>query len=150
MNWKAVLLPVGLLALLVARVNPAIARDLSIFQSTSGDTIFPENAIGCAGDVVHYSTRYHSKAYQGTMQVKSPNNPHCDGGRWRLVSGNFEERSQDGTERCMSQLALYLTLDPRGGSSAQWNHIQAVPGYRCAGIGTAPKLSLVYKSGHNK
>lgn len=144
MNWKAMLLPVGLLPILALSVNPAIAGSASVFKSVSGDTVFPTSVVGCVGDVVKYSTRYQGTTYQGTLRIKSPSDHGCDGGRGRWVVGNFEERNQEGTQRCKGQLTLYLTLDPRGGSSAKWSNIQAVPGYRCSGIGTSPQLPLVY------
>lgn len=142
MNWKAWLLPIGLLPLLAGPA--AIAGSTSIFRSATGDTVFPESAVGCAGDVVHYSTQYAGKAYQGTLWINQPRGQDCEGGRGRSVKGYFEERSSDGSEWCHGQLSLYLTLDPRGGSFAQWSNIQAVPGHRCSGVGSAPSLPLIY------
>lgn len=144
MNWKAVLLPIGLLPLLASNIHPALAGSTWIFRSPSADTVFPENAIGCAGDLVKYNTRYQGQTYQGTLRVSSPKGLGCEGGRGRWVKGTFEERSLDGAERCTGQLTLYLTVDPNGGSSAQWSNIRAVPGYGCSGVGTAPKLPLIY------
>jgi hypothetical protein len=145
MNWKTFLVPIALLPALI-NMTPAVAGSISLFQSPSGDTVFPEQAFGCAGNVVRYSTRYQGKSYQGTLRINSPKGLACEGGRGRWVKGSFEERSQDGTQRCKGQLSLYLTLDPQGGSTVQWSNIQAVPGYACSGIGTAPKLPLNYVS----
>lgn len=145
MRWNRMLLPIGLLPIWMMTIAPARSGSAAVFRSPSGDTVFPEAAVGCAGDVVHYSTRYRGTTYQGTLWVNSPRGQACEGGRGRRVTGYFEERSQTGTDWCKGQLTLYLTLDPQGGSSAQWSNIVAVPGHTCSGAGTAPRLPLIYK-----
>ena len=132
------------IALIPTLTIAQVATAAPHFRSESGDTVFPTRAVGCAGDVVSYQTRYQGKTYRGTFRISRPSGLDCEGGRGRWVSGTFEERSQNGTERCKGQLRLYLTLDPRGGSSAQWSNIQTVRGYRCAGVGTTPRLPLFY------
>lgn len=144
MNWKVLLVSIAVLPGLVFDLLPAEAGSAWVFQSPSGDTVFPENTVGCAGDIIRYSTRYQGKAYQGKLRIQSPSGQGCEGGRGRWIQGSFEERSQDGAELCRGRLSLYLTLDPRGGSTVQWSNIQAAPGYRCSGSGTSPKLPLSY------
>lgn len=133
---------IGTLMLLIAGIDTALARQ-NAFRSASGDTVFPSAAFGCAGDTIQYTTRYQGKPYAGALWVKSPAGLACEGGRGRVVRGYFEERSQDGGDWCWGQLTLYLLPLPSG-SYAQWNNIQAVPGYRCSGAGTTPKLPLSY------
>lgn len=146
MRWKMMWLSIGLLSIGMTPIAPALSGSVGVFRSSSGDTVFPQTAVGCAGDVIQYSTRYKGMAYQGTLWVKSPQGQACEGGRGRWVTGYFEERSQTGAHWCKGQLSLYLTLDPRGGSSAQWSNIEAVPGYACSGTGTTPRLPLVHRS----
>ncbi len=140
--WKSLLLPIGLLSVLLPGVNAAFAGQ-NAFRSTSGDTVFPSAAFGCAGDKVSYTTRYHGTAYVGTLWIKSPAGVACEGGRGRVVRGYFEELSDGSGEWCQGQLTLYLLPLPSG-SYAQWSNIRPVPGYHCAGSGSTPKLPLRY------
>ncbi|XGV96408.1 MAG: hypothetical protein ACAF41_27210 [Leptolyngbya sp. BL-A-14] len=138
-----ILMPtIGAIMLLVVGAGNALAGQ-NAFRSVSGDTVFPSAAFGCAGDTVHYTTHYQGKPFAGTLWVKSPAGLNCEGGRGRVVQGYFEEWSQDGGDWCQGQLKLYLLPLPNG-SYAQWSNIKAIPGYRCAGVGTAPKLPLRY------
>ncbi len=139
MNWN-LLLTAGLLVL---SETVTLAQSNRVYRSTSGDTVFPYSAEGsCAGKVVYYNTRYRGVNYQGTLWVKSPSGSGCEGGRYRMLNGYFEERSADGTQGCSGTLTLLLGY--RTNSYAQWNSIRAISGYSCLGAGTSPKLPLSY------
>ncbi|HEY9642243.1 MAG TPA: hypothetical protein V6C57_17280 [Coleofasciculaceae cyanobacterium] len=151
LHWKHILLGIAAWLTLAIAQLPALAQSTAQYRSQSGDTVFPGSAVGgCAGDVISYTTQYQGVAYTGVLQVRSPSGIHCEGGRSRVVSGYFEEKNaavfSGGPERgqwCSGRLTLSL-YQGHGDSSAQWSHIQAAPGYDCAGAGTALKLPLIY------
>lgn len=137
MKWNFLLTA----AMLVLSETAILAQSNHVYRSMSGDTVFPSAAeASCAGKIVHYATRYGGVNYQGTLWVKSPSGSGCEGGRSRQLNGYFEERS--GAQGCSGNLTLQLGT--HSNSYAQWNNIRAIPGYSCTGVGTNPKLPLVY------
>ena len=139
-------LTAGFLTFSIFSFQAVFAESTATFRSASGQTMVSASAAGtCAGDTVTYATQYQRDRYVGTLWVKSPQGQQCEGGRSRLLKGYFEERGIQNGEWCQGQLSLFLTRSPQGGSYIQWNNVQAVKGYGCAGAGQSTRLSLRYQ-----
>lgn len=121
-------------------VSPAVAG-VEFFSSTAGSTDFEAPTVIACSDredrVIRYNTTFNGIPYEGYLWVQSVSG--CNTSRVS-VQGYFEEQNLSQNQWCKGSLALRFN-GSRG--VAQWQSVNAQPGYRCDGSGQLFTLQLV-------